>query len=429
MLVCPSCKTQASDGAKFCRKCGAALVSEKAVTPEALARRESFRAGITADPQNAALLEEYGDYLLSVELVEDALVELHRASDLARSNEALLLKIAEAYRLIQQWDSAAAQFYRALKVSPENPVLHERIANVLLEGGRKEEAAQALSKQAEFTPDNLPILVRIRDLLIELSKHDDLVKVCRTILKKEPRDLKTWSILADALLSSNKGEEAVKAFQSILDINPDAPRANLYVGIAKHDSALSSNEAADAAAFLLNKAVAGRDALHAQERDMASLYLASAKLHSGSASLEIHSVLQDINLDNINQKQKELLARCFVLVGDLENEVGEVDDSIESYRESLRIQNSPLAQKRMAETYGMKGDESLRRGKLIRARDEFEQGLAYVPDDASLAAKRNEAVSRQKRKNLVKNLVGVAVFVIAGLGAAFLYYGQGAYSD
>ena len=87
----------------------------------------------------------------------------------------MLLKIAEAYRTIQQWDKAAAQIRRALEVSPDKSALYERLANVLLEGGRKEDAAQALAKQAKLTPENVPILVRIRDLMREERKHDDLV--------------------------------------------------------------------------------------------------------------------------------------------------------------------------------------------------------------------------------------------------------------
>jgi tetratricopeptide (TPR) repeat protein len=433
MRICPSCKTQAAEGAKFCRKCGGALAPEKAAVPQAVAKRQLLEARIKAEPQNAALLEEYGDFLFSVGLVEEALVQLHTVAEIGRGNEALLLKIAEAYRTIQQWDKAAAHIWLALEVSANKSPLYERLANVLLEGGRTEDALQALAKQAELRPDNLPILFRIRDLMRKEGKHDDLVTVCRAILEKEPRERATWSILADTLLASNKGQEAVEAFQAILALNPDDPRANLYVGIAKHDAAIHSKEAtlADATA-LLNKAVGAMGKLSEEEQNLALLYLASAKLHSGAATLEIKSDLEEVDADKLAREELELLAECLLLFGDIAKNTDKGDEATGAYKESLRLHDSPLVRKRLAEIYGQKGDQHLLRGEYLRgeyrlARIAFEQALSYVAGDPSLVAKRDEAASRQHRKNVRAMSVVAALFVVAGLAYAFWYYGQGAF--
>jgi tetratricopeptide (TPR) repeat protein len=433
MRICPSCKTQAAEGAKFCRKCGGALAPERAAVPQAVAKRQLLEARIKAEPQNAALLEEYGDFLFSVGLVEEALVQLHTVAEIGRGNEALLLKIAEAYRTIQQWDKAAAHIWLALEVSANKSPLYERLANVLLEGGRTEDALHALAKQAELRPENLPILFRIRDLMRKEGKHDDLVTVCRAILEKEPRELATWSILADTLLASNKGQEAVEAFQAILALNPDDPRANLHAGIAKHDAAIHSKEAtlADATA-LLNKAVGAMGKLSEEEQNLALLYLASAKLHSGAATLEIKSDLEEVDADKVARKELELLAECLLLFGDIAKNTDKGDEAIRAYKESLRLHDSPSARKRLAEIYGQKGDQHLLRGEHLRgeyrlARIAFEQGLSYVSGDPSLAAKRDEAKSRQHRKNVRAMSVVAALFVVAGLAYAFWYYGQGAF--
>jgi tetratricopeptide (TPR) repeat protein len=428
MRICPSCKTQAAEGAKFCRKCGGALVPEEAATPQTVAKRQLLEARLKAEPQNTDLLEEYSDLLLSVGLVEEALVQLHTITEIGRGNEALLLKIAEAYRTIQQWDKAAAHIRLALEVSANKSPLYERLANVLLEGGRKEDAVQALAEQAKLTRENYPILLRIRDLMREEGKHDDLVTVCRAILKQKPGEIATWSILADTLVASDKRQEAAEAFQAILALNPNDPRANLYVGIAKHDAAIYSKEAtlADATA-LLNKAVGGKSELPEDEQNLALLYLASAKLHSGAATFAIKLDLQDVEADKLTQKQLGLLADCFLLFGGVAQNAGRGDEAIGSYKESLRLHDCPSVRKRLAEVHGQKGDQHFLRGEYRQARTQFEQGLSYVAGDPSLAAKRDEAKSRQDRKNVRAMSVAAALFVVAGLAYAFWYYGQGAF--
>ena len=125
-------------------------------------------------------MEEFGDFLLSIGFAEDGLVKLHKASEISPHNETLLLKIADAYRMIQQWDAAETQIRNALEASLNNPILYERLANVLLESGKKEEAVQSLKNQANLTSDNLSILIQIRDLLQDLNKHNDIVNVCRS---------------------------------------------------------------------------------------------------------------------------------------------------------------------------------------------------------------------------------------------------------
>ena len=131
--------------------------------------------------------------------------------------------------------------------------------------------------------------------------------------------------------------------------------------------------------------------------------------------------------DKLTQKQLGLLADCFLLFGGVAQNAGRGDEAIGSYKESLRLHDCPSVRKRLAEVHGQKGDQHFLRGEYRQARTQFEQGLSYVAGDPSLAAKRDEAKSRQDRKNVRAMSVAAALFVVAGLAYAFWYYGQGAF--
>ena len=118
------------------------------------------------------------------------------------------------------------------------------------------------------------------------------------ILKKEPRDLTTWTILANSLLILNIRKESIDAFENIIELNPDEPRANLYIGISKHDKAINTeNNTFDAPITMLEKAFAKKNILSEEEQNLLLLYLVSSKLHSQSATLEIQPLLEDIDKD------------------------------------------------------------------------------------------------------------------------------------
>lgn len=101
MKICPACKAKYDEDKKFCRKCGVSLVSEKVMAPDVVAKRQSFEIHITQDPLNASLLAQYGEYLTSILLYDDALVQLHKALEIEPTNESFRRKVIDIYRAKQ----------------------------------------------------------------------------------------------------------------------------------------------------------------------------------------------------------------------------------------------------------------------------------------------------------------------------------------
>jgi len=425
-LVCPDCGEPGSPDAKFCRKCGVQLIPERAATPEAVAKRQSFDARIKSEPANKSLFAEYGEYLISIGLTDEGLAQLHRALELDQECVPLLLQIAQVYADTVRWDKAIAQIQRAVQVRPKDATLHEKLADMLLAAGQKEKAFEALSACARITGENLELLRRMRDLSRELRRHDDLIRLCRTIVAKDPDDAATWSFLAHALLATGDRDGAVDAFRAILRLVPDSPDANLHVGIAQHDQALSSEDTSfKDAAVLLRKATSGSAELSKSEQSLASLYCASAILRYDSGADDIEKLLRSVDCGHLDDESKELLADCFTLLGDIAGEGGDAGKATELYQQSLEANDTEAARKRLADIYSQQGEGFLDAGNYADAHGAFEQSLSFAPEDASVASRRDRAAKLQKRRRQRRAGVVLALLLLLGSGRAYWYYGQG----
>ena len=259
-----------------------------------------------------------------------------------------------------------------------------------------------------------------------MDKDEELIIVCRRIVELKPKDLESWLILADRLLSSGKEKDALSAYESVLMLDTQNPHANLNIGIAFHDNALASNIANMVnASSMLEKSVSGIWNLSTYEGNLARLYFCSTLLNSDSATLVNAKTLEEIDPKEFNETQWLLLAKCFVLLGNLQYKTQKQYDAIESYKSSLKYYDNSETRSRIAEIYAeiytKKGDELMANGRYIRARKEYYDGLKYQPDNTNLQSKYKLAVTKQKRKNLTKLAIGIIILFIAAAIGALIY--------
>ena len=120
MKVCPSCKGQYDENMKFCRKCGVSLVTDKASTPNVIAKRHVYETKITQEPGNTNILVEYGNYLLSIGLIDEALIQYFSAIELKAEGETVRMRIVEAYHGDKQYDNAITQLLIIMEARQED---------------------------------------------------------------------------------------------------------------------------------------------------------------------------------------------------------------------------------------------------------------------------------------------------------------------
>ena len=185
MKVCPSCKGQYDENMKFCRKCGVSLVSDKASTPNVIAKRHVFETKISQEPGNTDILVEYGDYLVSLGLIDDALIQYFKAIEMKAGDQIVRMRIADAYRSGKQYDNAITQLLILMEARPKDIALKEKLYSIYLEAEKLSDAAELLRQLHDIEPSNLNHLVRRLDILRkDRIMIQEILEVCKILHRR-----------------------------------------------------------------------------------------------------------------------------------------------------------------------------------------------------------------------------------------------------
>lgn len=423
MNVCPNCKMSYEESKKFCRKCGVPLVPDKLAEPEVIAKMQAYKNRLAKDPGNVPLILEYGNYLTSLSLYEDALIQYFTVLELDQDNDAIRRKIIGIYREQKKWDKAVDQLKALLQATPKNFALLDELAQIYLLSGKKAEAIRIIEQMIELHPQDLNCLIRYRNINAELRKTEETVAACKKILEVEPNDLSTLVTLADILLSKGQQNEAQSAFEKIIALDPQNARANLYVAVAIYN-ATSETETSEFIniATMLDKALSKKDELSAVEFSMASLFACSARIKAGKSTLDISNTLKGIDLQHLDTTQCAILANALVAISGLERQSGKLDDAIDTLQYSIKTHELPEARKMLADIYNVKGDVAFEKGELSRAIDEFNRALQYQPESQTIHGKLKTATSKVKGKKVIGAMIKIAVAVVIMSVAGYFAY-------
>jgi tetratricopeptide (TPR) repeat protein len=427
MKVCPLCKEEFEEGSKFCRKCGGILVDRAGFAPEVIAKRQVFEVRLAQEPQNVAILAEYGDYLVSLSLYDEALVRLYRARELATDLESLHKRIVEVHRLRGDYDRAAVELHILVEAHPDQPNLREELVTVYESAEKWAEAAKALCGLIDAVADKRPYLHRLLGIRRRLGDSTQIVDVCIQLLRIEPDDLATWELLADQLLASGKPQDATRAFAEIRKRDPDNVRAALHLAIACHDEALRDASSWQNCLQLLDLAAARSHTLNKQEAEIAKLYRCRARLQCKIFTVPELAQLSQIDLETLSSTQRTLLAECFLMAGRLSDDRHSPEEAISCYESALTIGGLDAARQALATILARQGNAALAQNKRMAAAQFYQRALKHSPSDASVANKFKEITRQQRNRQLVLicgGLFAVALLVFLG---AFFYYGQGSF--
>ena len=130
MKYCSSCKVSFDDSKKFCRKCGAALVTDLLIDPQVIAKQQAYKIRIAKEPGNIDLLGEYGDFLTKIGVTDEALVQFFSILELNPKDTATRRKIAEIYKRTKNLQKAAEQLLNIVRSKPEDLDAQEELAGV-----------------------------------------------------------------------------------------------------------------------------------------------------------------------------------------------------------------------------------------------------------------------------------------------------------
>jgi len=422
MKICPSCQAVYEDKGKFCRICGRTLVLQAIPAPDVMARRLVFESQLAQYPENVGILADYGKYLVSVSLREEALVQFFKALHLEPQNEIIRREVIATYRAMGNLEGALTHLRLLAETRPRDLGLLEELFSVSLAAGKMAEASDLLGHMTALKPQEVNFLHRRLEILEKLGNDQEIIKVCHQLVALQPKDLPAWLNLAGRLWITGREPEAVTAFESVLTLDPDNPQANLYTGMARHDRGDFAQ-----ARKLIGKALSAELQLTGQESDLARLYRCSSMLQTGEADRqEIASELARVKLTNLNERQRNLAAQSYYRLGELQADRPE--EAAAAFEASLRLRDDGGARRHLAVIHGARGDHLYASGKYGPALLEYEKGLQHQPRDLELQRKIKEAASKKRRCQFRTAGIAAAGLTVILVFAGFFYYGRGAFS-
>ncbi|MFU8830625.1 MAG: tetratricopeptide repeat protein [Wenzhouxiangella sp.] len=210
------------------------------------AAEPGFREALQEDPDNPQLLMMLGLCLRGRGNIDDAVVYLQQASDLATEDSEPHLYLAralldkgdddaaveaikqclaispnhvEARTLLGQIDlragrpAAAMNSLRAaLRVEPGHIPALAALAMALLESGRTDEARQHARQAVEAAPDDVHAQTAMARVYQALGHHAFAEQCMRNVIRLQPGSAEAWSALGGILAQGKQHQEAAQAF-------------------------------------------------------------------------------------------------------------------------------------------------------------------------------------------------------------------------
>lgn len=333
MKICHPCNLKYEDSKKFCRQCGGALVMDMASMPEVLIKRESFEKKIISEPHNIEHLLAYGEYLASVDLNNEALVQFLRAQEVEPAHGAVLRGLATVYHALRQ----------------------------------TEKAADFLARLSLPVPNNIDILLERLNLLRELADRDaELLAVCKSIHALKPYVYPVCSLYCGI------GKLAAVPDTGMKDELAEAEK-------------------------LLAHAFSNPSGFTAREKACGMLHWCHVRLNLGLDASPIAAELKNIDRGQIEDREYPILSGCLFLLGKswLDREM--LNEAIGIFKESLELADTPEVREQLANAYEIRGDHKAGRGKEGAACDDYLEGLRHCPGKISLQDKTNAIKAKQAR--------------------------------
>ncbi|MDW8050905.1 MAG: tetratricopeptide repeat protein [Armatimonadota bacterium] len=134
-------------------------------------------------PSTLQLAEEY---LRRGELKQAGRL-LQRAVRAGKASVECYLRLAEVYRLQENWQAAIDAVRAALQLQPNSTTLRERLVELLLESGRLSEAVEECQRWLREAPDHPVALEHLLDAYWQSMDYEHALQVANQLVRLQPR--------------------------------------------------------------------------------------------------------------------------------------------------------------------------------------------------------------------------------------------------
>jgi len=235
------------DSGSFGAALGLARAEEALADIEGAQKHAAAALAIEPDDPDALALE--GRLLLRTDQVNEAVVSLEKALDLAPDNEIAHTYLPIAYVSLGQFGKAEAAARAALQQMPKSIEVHLNLALVLVARDKAAEAESVLRAAMEVDPGNPTPPLRLAELLVrERRDLTEAIQLADRSADLEPGSGDADAVAALALRELGRDEEAIRRLHAAAMANPRNVR--LWMMLASAYRSIGEDEAAARAASM-----------------------------------------------------------------------------------------------------------------------------------------------------------------------------------
>ncbi|WP_419174908.1 DUF6056 family protein [Desulfosediminicola sp.] len=181
---------------------------------------DEFVQVLAIDGNQFQALKYYGNSLLRMNNVEDALAELKKAESINAEDKQLLLDLGEANTRSGNLIEAKKYYLKALEIDSESMVVHANLALLYKHENNMNKALWHFEQASKRKKLQLPLYYDYGNSLFREGKMEEAEQQYLKVLGASKYIADTYNNFGILLMEQSRKAEAVEAFENAMRINP-----------------------------------------------------------------------------------------------------------------------------------------------------------------------------------------------------------------
>jgi len=242
--TCPKCNAPVRQGARFCQKCGASLVSGQPCPKCGTLNRPGARfcsqcrtvitapaSGKQPAPINPQKFITQGDRYFQSDDFAKAAAEYEKAIQAGAAQQAVYVNLGRCYLALDRFDDAVTLLEKAVRAHPDDAEICAQLALAYLGAQKFSQGIQTLEMACTLAPRDADLAGMLAELYSKMGKHDKAVPILEKLLRAYPQNEELRARLAVGYLMLNRLAEAERMVKDLQRSNPNATELFFLMGM------------------------------------------------------------------------------------------------------------------------------------------------------------------------------------------------------
>jgi tetratricopeptide (TPR) repeat protein len=180
-----------------------------------------FKKGLEIAPNNVSLMRNYGITLYQAKEIKRAVNVLDSASKIEPNNIKVLNSYARVLSGSGNYEKASEIFECSLQIDPNDIIALNSYGKALADSGNYEKASEIFERSLQIDPNDIKVLNSYARVLSGSGNYEKASEIFERSLQIDPNNIIALTSYGKALADSGNYEKASEIFERSLQIQPD----------------------------------------------------------------------------------------------------------------------------------------------------------------------------------------------------------------